>query len=137
MVQFPGQRAGKRDGGVEKALEKAVVRVDFGGGADIALHSPATHDDGDDAGNRKCPRFIVGTDPEHETAMAGSAEEIAVEEEGPSAKHRFFGESRQVSQCAVDEFFEARVAGHRYMKRLYRKRKRCGSTVEIRRAKLS
>lgn len=90
----------------------AVVAIRFGGGADVIMHLPTAHDDGDDTWNPKRPGLIVAADTEHEAAAAGTAEQIAVEEEGPPPEHGLFGQASQIAECAVDEFFEAGVAGH-------------------------
>lgn len=115
---FPGQRAGESDRGIEKMLSKRVVAVGFGRCADITVHPTSLHHDGDNPGKIEGPHLIVASDAEHEAAAACSTEEIAMEEEGPSAEHCLFGEPREVTERAVDEFFKAGVAGH-FTKKLY------------------
>ena len=103
---------GEGDSGIEETLAVTVMAIGFGGCADIACHAAAAHDDRDDAWNLKRPGLIVAPDAEHEAAAAGSAEQIAMKKEGPSAEHGFLSQPREAAEGAVDEFFEAGVAGH-------------------------
>jgi hypothetical protein len=54
----------------------------------------------------------LSPDAEYKAALADSAQEIAVEEKGPSTEHGFRGQPRQIAECAVDKFFETSVTRH-------------------------
>jgi hypothetical protein len=65
----------------------------------------AAHGGGGDAGDLVGPGFVVLADAQEQAAAARSAEQVAVEQIGQAAEHRFLGKAAGVGVVGFYEFY--------------------------------
>ena len=107
---FLWQQAGEIEGGFQQFVAQRIILINFRSRSDPTVHWPALHNHRFNTGHRECPGVVAFAKPYQHAVIASAAEEVPVQEPGPTAEHGFLGYTSHLGEIVVHDELTAQAA---------------------------
>src|SRR5262249_16968727 len=107
------QRSREGQSSVQELAAQSIIAVGVGAGSYPTVHAPPPRYHRDDPGHGQRPVLVRLADPGQQAVVPRAAEQVAVQQPGPTPEHGFFPQTIDRPQGAVQQPPQTRISGHR------------------------